>query len=82
MMFSGSGDPSTRRAINLMFARPGAKAHRASFRVRVGSLDRLDDHRVIMLLGRSLEEDICPGIDEEANVEASGVCRAWRMRSL
>ena len=39
----------------------------AGFRIRACTLDRLDYESIVMLFGRSLEKDICPRIDEEAD---------------
>jgi hypothetical protein len=44
----------------------------SSLRICVCSIDRLSDHNVVMLFRRSLEKDISPGVDEEANVGCIG----------
>ena len=40
----------------------------AGFRIRVCTLDRLNDHSIVILFGRSLEKDIGSSIDEEAAI--------------
>src|ERR1700733_4353074 len=45
---------------------------RTSFRICACSRDRLNDHSIVMRFGRSLKKDICPSIDEEADIGCIG----------
>jgi hypothetical protein len=45
---------------------------RARFRIGVGPLDRRNDHSFVMLFGWSLEKNISPSIDEEADISRIG----------
>ena len=44
----------------------------SSLRIRVCSIDRISDHKIVMLLRRSLKKDISPGVDEKADVGCIG----------
>jgi hypothetical protein len=50
----------------------GEEPIRASFRICACSLDRLDDHGIVVLFGWSLEKDVCPRIDEEVDLGCIG----------
>ncbi len=44
----------------------------SSLRIRVCSIDRISDHNIVMLFRRSLEKDVSPSVDEEADVGCIG----------
>src|ERR1035441_6197839 len=45
---------------------------RTGFRIQSCSLDRLFQHRIVVVLCGSLEEHICPGVNEEPGVRFIG----------
>jgi hypothetical protein len=50
----------------------GKQPIRAGLRICVCALDRLGEHRVVMLFGWTLEKDIRPGVEEEADIARIG----------
>jgi hypothetical protein len=59
MMLSGSGDAAASRSISVMSTEAWREQPvRAGRRIGSSSLDRLSQHRLVVLFGRSLKEDI------------------------
>jgi hypothetical protein len=67
-----SHPPLARRAIRVIFARPGAKSPSAlGLRVGACSIDGFNDPSIVMRFGWSLE-DVGPSIDKETDIGGMG----------